>query len=62
MAEKDPGEAFFRHSNKQGFDYTNAFANFRLGHKDSRIYVGGYHVRFGQGLVAWQGFSMGKVC
>ena len=60
VAEKDPGEAFFRHSNKQGFDYTNAFANFRLGHKDSRIYVGGYHVRFGQGLVAWQGFSMGK--
>ena len=60
VAEKDPGEAFFRHSNKHGFDYTNAFANFRLGHKDSRIYVGGYHVRFGQGLVAWQGFSMGK--
>ena len=60
VAEKDPGEAFFRRSNKQGFDYTNAFANFRLGHKDSRIYVGGYHVRFGQGLVAWQGFSMGK--
>ena len=60
VAEKDPGEAFFRHSNKLGFDYTNAFANFRLGHRDSRIYVGGYHVRFGQGLVAWQGFSMGK--
>ena len=60
VAEKDPGEAFFRRSNKQGFDYTNAFANFRLGHHDSRIYAGGYHVRFGQGLVAWQGFSMGK--
>jgi len=60
VAEKDPGEAFFRRSNKQGFDYTNAFANFRLGHQDSRIYAGGYHVRFGQGLVAWQGFSMGK--
>ena len=60
VAEKDPGEAFFRRSNKQGFDYTNAFANFRLGQQDNRIYVGGYHVRFGQGLVAWQGFSMGK--
>lgn len=60
VAEKDPGEAFFRQSNEHGFDYTNAFANFRLGQKDTRIFVGGYHVRFGQGLVAWQGFSMGK--
>lgn len=60
VAEKDPGEAFLSQSNKQGFDYTNAFANFRLGQKDTRIYVGAYHVRFGQGLVAWQGFSMGK--
>ncbi len=60
VAEKDPGEAFFRRSNQEGFDYTNAFANFRLGQNDTRIYVGGYHVRFGQGLMAWQGFSMGK--
>jgi len=60
VAEKDPGEAFFSHSNKQGFDYANAFTNFRLGPKSTRIFVGGYHVRFGQGLVAWQGFSMGK--
>ena len=60
VAEKDPGEAFFSHSNKHGFDYTNAFANFSLGQKDNRIFVGGYHLRFGQGLVAWQGFSMGK--
>jgi len=60
VAEKDPGEAFFSHSNKQGFDYTNAFANFRSGQNNNRIFVGAYHVRFGQGLVAWQGFSMGK--
>lgn len=60
VAEKDPGEAFFNHSNKQGFDYTNAFANFKPGQNDNRIFVGAYHVRFGQGLVAWQGFSMSK--
>ncbi len=59
-AEKDPGEAFFSQSNKKGFDYTSAFANFRLGQKGNRIFLGDYHVRFGQGLVAWQGFSMGK--
>jgi hypothetical protein len=60
VAEKDPGEAFFTQSNTQGFDYTSAFANFGLGQKKNRIFVGDYHVRFGQGLVAWQGFSMGK--
>lgn len=60
VAEKDPGEAFFSQSNQQGFDYTSAFANFRLGQKKNRIFAGDYHVRFGQGLVAWQGFSMGK--
>lgn len=60
VAEKDPGEAFFGQSNKHGFDYNSAFANFRLGKEGNRIYAGDYHVRFGQGLVAWQGFSMGK--
>lgn len=60
VAEKDPGEAFFSQSNKQGFDYTGAFANFGFGRKDNRLFAGDYHVRFGQGLVAWQGFSMGK--
>jgi len=59
VAEKDPGEALFSRSNKHGFDYNSAFANFRIGQKN-RVFVGDYHVRFGQGLVAWQGFSMGK--
>ena len=60
VAEKDPGEAFLSQSNKQGFDYTSAFVNFGVGQKKNRIFIGDYHVRFGQGLVAWQGFSMGK--
>jgi hypothetical protein len=60
VAEKDPGEAFFSQSNKHGFDYYSAYANFRLGKADNRIYAGDYIVRFGQGLVAWQGFAMGK--
>ncbi len=59
VAEKDPGEAFFRKSNKQGFDYNSGFANFGL-NRNIRVFVGDYTVRFGQGLVAWQGFSMGK--
>lgn len=60
VAEKDPGEAFFSQSNKHGFDYTSAFANFRIGKIGNRIFAGDYHVSFGQGLVAWQGFSVGK--
>ncbi len=60
VAEKDPGEAFFSQSNPQGFDYTSAFANFGIGKKKNRIFVGDYHVRFGQGLLASQGFSTGK--
>lgn len=60
VTEKDPGEAFFSQSNKQGFDYISAFASLKTGKNGNWIYVGDYHVRFGQGLVAWQGFSMGK--
>lgn len=59
IAEKDPGEAFLRKSNKQGFDYNSAFVNFDFG-RNNRLFAGDYVVRFGQGLVAWQGFSMGK--
>ncbi len=60
VAEKDPGESFFSQSNKQGFDYYSAFVNFSPGKAGNRIFAGDYIVRFGQGLVAWQGFSMGK--
>lgn len=60
VAEKDPGEAFFSQSNKLGFDYTNAWLNFGLGQAGTRVFAGSYRVRFGQGLVASQGFSMGK--
>lgn len=59
VAEKDPGEAFFKGSNKSGFDYMGAFANLKLGDA-VKFYLGDYRVQFGQGLVASQGFSMGK--
>ena len=60
VAEKDPGESFFRLSNKRGFDYYSSFVNYRFGKANNRLFAGDYSVRFGQGLVAWQGFSMGK--
>lgn len=60
VGEKDAGEAFFSGSNKSGFDFYSAFANFRIGKKENHLFVGDYRLAFGQGLVAWQGFSMGK--
>lgn len=60
VGEKDPGEAFFRKSQPQGFDYNSAFANFEVGKSGNRLFAGDYHVRFGQGLIISQGFSVGK--
>lgn len=58
IAEKDPGEALFKASNK-GFDYMGGYANIKIG-SVIRLFAGDYRVQFGQGLVASQGFSMGK--
>ena len=60
VAEKDPGEAFFAGSNKNGFDHVGAYGNFKIGPAGQRIFIGDYRINFGQGLVANQGFSMGK--
>jgi hypothetical protein len=60
VAEKDPGETFFKVPNKHGFDYSGGFVNLKLKTPENVLYAGDFHVRFGQGLVAWQGFSMGK--
>lgn len=60
VGEKDPGEAFFKGANTYGFDYMGAYANFKIGKSGQKVFLGDYHIRFGQGLVASQGFSMGK--
>lgn len=60
-ADKDPGEAFFRKSNKQGFDFYSAhlFAQ-NTGGALRSFAVGDYSARFGQGLLLQTGFSPGK--
>ncbi|MCD4794479.1 MAG: helix-hairpin-helix domain-containing protein [Bacteroidales bacterium] len=60
VAEKDAGEAFFKNSQKQGFDYYNAHLQVNDIWKFKTITLGDYQVRFGQGLIAWSGFSTGK--
>ncbi|MBP6825462.1 MAG: helix-hairpin-helix domain-containing protein [Saprospiraceae bacterium] len=60
-AEKDPGEAFFRKSNKQGFDFYSAhFFVQNLNEHLKTFAAGDYSARFGQGLLLQTGFSPGK--
>lgn len=59
-AEKDPGEAFFKESNKQGFDFYSGNISMKINNTFNRVTIGDFVVRSGQGLVLWQGFSPGK--
>ena len=59
-AEKDPGEAFFRGSNKNGFDFYSGHLSVKINLNIEQITVGDFIVRSGQGLVLWQEYSMGK--
>jgi len=59
-AEKDPGEAFFRGSNKNGFDFYSGHLSLKINSNIEQITVGDFIVRSGQGLVLWQEYSMGK--
>lgn len=59
-AEKDPGEAFFSGSNKNGFDFYSAHLSLKINNVIQNVTVGDFMVRSGQGLVLWQGFSTGK--
>ena len=59
-AEKDPGESFQWNSKTKGFDYLSGFAELRDMKWLDRLVVGDYHVKFGQGLILWPGFSFGK--
>lgn len=59
-AEKDAGESFFAGANPNGFDYHSGFAAYRFSKQKNELYLGDYLVQFGQGLTAWQGFSLAK--
>lgn len=59
-ADKDPGEAFFAGSNKQGFDFYSGHLSLKINPVIENVTVGDFVVRSGQGLVLWQGFATGK--
>jgi len=59
VAEKDPGEEFFTGSN-DGFD-SYSFHFFKKNNGAIKaIALGDYEVKIGQGLLHWNGFSLGK--
>lgn len=61
-AESDAGEAVFRKSNPQGFDFYSAhlFLNNTGGRFLKTLAIGDYSARMGQGLLLQTGFSPGK--
>jgi Helix-hairpin-helix motif len=62
LGEKDPGETFFKGSNKSGFDNYTAYL-FLKNDASSRIKtlaLGNYQVRLGQGLIVYSGLAFGK--
>ncbi|MDF1698204.1 MAG: helix-hairpin-helix domain-containing protein [Saprospiraceae bacterium] len=59
--EKDPGEAFFSGSNKNGFDYYSGFVHIRdVLPLFSTLNFGDYTISMGQGLIVHNSFNGGK--
>jgi hypothetical protein len=58
--EKDPGEQFFKGSQKNGFDFYSAHAFFKGGKYLNSAVVGDYQVQVGQGLNIWSSYAFGK--
>lgn len=59
-AEKDPGEEFFKGSQKYGFDFYSIHAFYKGGKYLRAVAVGDYQVQIGQGLNLWSGYAFGK--
>ncbi|PHN01424.1 ComEA family DNA-binding protein [Flavilitoribacter nigricans] len=60
-AEKDRGEAFFRASNKKGFDFYSAHFYLRDYNRTLKaLALGDYTISLGQGLILFSGFGAGK--
>lgn len=59
-AEKDPGEQFFKGTQKNGFDFYSAHAFYKGGKYLRAVALGDYQVQIGQGLNLWSGYAFGK--
>jgi hypothetical protein len=60
--EKDAGEPLLKKSLNQerGFDFYSGFISLGNLTSKSKIIIGDYHLRFGQGLAIWSGYNIGR--
>ena len=58
--EKDPGEEFFKGTQKHGFDFYSGHFYVNNVKKVKALAIGDYQLSFGQGLVAWSGLAFSK--
>ncbi|MCX7954202.1 MAG: helix-hairpin-helix domain-containing protein [Bacteroidales bacterium] len=59
-AEKDPGEEFFKGTQKRGFDFYSAHLLLKKIGPIKTFVIGDYYAQFGQGLILWPGYIFGK--
>jgi hypothetical protein len=59
-AEKDPGEEFFKGSQKQGFDFYTAHLFLRNMGVVKALAIGDFQAQFGQGMTLWSGLAFRK--
>ena len=60
VAEKDPGEEFFKGTNTGGFDYYSMHLQINDAGRFKTISLGDFQAGFGQGLVLWSGLDFSK--
>ncbi len=58
--EKDAGEAFFKGTEKQGFDFYSVHFYLKTNLRIETIVLGDYEMRLGQGLAMYTGFGFTK--
>ena len=58
--ENDAGEPYFTRHQPLGFDFLSTHAAFSPGNRLALALVGDYKLQWGQGLVAWGGYTSGK--
>jgi hypothetical protein len=58
--EKDPGEEFFRGTQKQGFDFYSGHLFLKDFGTIKRLAIGDFQAQFGQGLTFWSGLGFNR--
>ena len=58
--ENDAGEAYFTTKQPTGFDFLSSHICYTTDRLFHQIIIGDYKIQWGQGLVAWSGYSTGK--